>query len=171
MQKNGNLTRLHPCKPFVLSSGLLLGKSLYLIRIKYKKKNIFHPFVRTSSLLWKVTFASPFGEKSRPDTHKVWQKNPSFTLLCELVHYLGNFWSEFTFASPFGEKSRADSHKVEKTPSLTLLCELVHSLGDFLLKVTFASRFEEKSRPDSHKVEKTPSLTLLCELVHYFGDF
>ena len=132
--KNGNLTRLHPCKPFVLSLRLLLGKSLYLIRIKYKK-------------------------------------NPSFTLLCELVHYLGNFWSEFTFASPFGEKSRADSHKVEKTPSLTLLCELVHSLGDFLLKVTFASRFEEKSRPDSHKVEKTPSLTLLCELVHHLGDF
>ena len=104
---------------------------------KVQKKNIFHPFVRTSSLFWKVTFASPFGEKSRPDTHKVWQKNPSFTLLCELVHYLGNFWSEFTFASPFGEKSRADSHKVEKTPSLTLFCELVHSLGDFLLKVTF----------------------------------
>ena len=41
VQKNGNLTRLHPCKPFVLSSGLLLGKSLYLIRIKYKKKTSF----------------------------------------------------------------------------------------------------------------------------------
>ena len=78
----------------------------------------------------KSYFCEFFGERSRPDSHKV-EKTPSLTLLCELVHSLGDFLLKVTFASPFGDKSRPDTHKVEKTPSLTLLCELVHYFGDF----------------------------------------
>ena len=43
-----------------------------------------------------------FGEKSRPDSHKV-EKNPSLTLLCELVHHLGNFLSKVTLRVLLGK--------------------------------------------------------------------
>lgn len=56
--KNGNLTRLHPCKPFVLSLRLLLRKSLDLIPI-------CHPFVRTSSLFGGFLVKSYFCESFR----------------------------------------------------------------------------------------------------------